>query len=68
MIKDKFYIAVMTLNSNANFTYKGNPPTTEDEYNNVNWITGVNEQGEDVFGNPPSEITWTAVKQEMDKL
>lgn len=68
MIKDKFFIAVKTLNANANYTYTGNPPTTEEEYNNVNWITGVNEQGKDVFGNAPSEINWTKVKAEMDKL
>ena len=67
-IKDKFFIAVKTLNANANYTYQGNPPTTEEEYNNVNWITGVDEQEKNVFGNPPSEITWTKVKEEMDKL
>jgi hypothetical protein len=65
---DKFFIAVKTLNADANYTYQGNPPSTEEEYNNVNWITGVNEQGEDVFGNAPSGITWTLVKAEMDTL
>ena len=68
MSMDKFFIAVKTLNADANYTYQGNPPTTEEEYNNVNWITGVNEQSEDVFGNAPSGINWTAVKTEMDKL
>tara|TARA_R100001530_G_C4261961_1_gene140710 strand:- start:43 stop:249 length:207 start_codon:yes stop_codon:yes gene_type:complete len=68
MIKDKFFIAVKTLNANANYTYQGSSPTTEEEYNNVNWISGVNEQGEDVFGNAPSELTWAAIKAEMDKL
>jgi hypothetical protein len=68
MIKDKFFIAVKTLNVDANYTYQGNPPSTEEEYNSVNWITGVNEQGQDVFGNAPNGITWTAVKTEMDKL
>ena len=68
MIKDKFFIAVKTLNADANYTYQGNPPSTEEEYNSVNWITGVNEQGQDVFGNAPNGITWAAVKAEMDKL
>ena len=28
----------------------------------------LDEQEKNVFGNPPSEITWTKVKEEMDKL
>ena len=36
-MKDKFLIAVKTLKSDAYFTYEGNPPSTEEEYNNRFW-------------------------------
>jgi len=43
---------------------------TEEEFNKVLWKTGENEIGEAITTNtcPHSEITWTAVKAEMDKL
>ena len=67
-MKDKFLIAVKTLKSDAGYSYEGNPPSTEEEFNNVKWITNGTSTDEAIYGNSPSEITWTAVKQEMDKL
>ena len=64
---DKFYIAVKTLNSQANFTYDGDMPTNEEQFNNVKWFTSSFPE-EATYGDAPSEITWTAVKKEMDKL
>tara|TARA_R100001443_G_C3292207_1_gene163140 strand:+ start:489 stop:692 length:204 start_codon:yes stop_codon:yes gene_type:complete len=67
-MKDKFLIAVKTLKSDAYFTYEGNPPSTEEEYNNVKWITNGTSTDAANYGSAPSEITWTKVKEEMDKL
>ena len=42
---------------------------TEDDFNNINWITGVNgDTAITTKSNPHSEITWTKLKTEMDKL
>ena len=43
---------------------------TQEEFNKVLWKTGENETGEAITTttNPHSEITWAAVKAEMDKL
>ena len=68
MSKDKFYIAIKTLSPNANFSYNGDTPTNEEEFNNVKWITNGTSTNEAIYGNAPSEITWTKVKAEMDKL
>jgi hypothetical protein len=42
----------------------------ENDFNKVEWITGEDEFGRAITTkiNPHSEITWTAVKAEMDKL
>ena len=67
-MKDKFLIAVKTLKSDVYFTYEGNPPSTEEEFNNVKWITNGTSTNEATYGNAPSEITYAKVKAEMDKL
>jgi hypothetical protein len=65
---DKFYIAVKTLKSDVNFSYAGLPIETEEQFNNVQWITNGNSEAEAIVGDRPTEITWTKVKTEMDKL
>ena len=49
--------------------YKGGEPAYFD-LNKIEWTTGVDEIGSTIFTttNPHSEITWTKVKEEMDKL
>ena len=47
-----------------------NPLNTENDFNKVKWVIGKNENNEALTSTtcPHSEITWTAVKEEMDKL
>ena len=74
MIQDleKFRIAVETLKPNATFTLRYNNETEMSEtlFNNIEWVTGENsnETAITTTTNPHSEITWTKVKAEMDKL
>ena len=44
--------------------------TTEEAFNKVEWETGVDDLGSAISTTicPHSEITWTKVKEEMDKL
>jgi len=68
---DKFRIAVETLNANANFSldYTNETEMSEALFNKINWITGDNNgTAITTKTNPHSEITWTKVKAEMDKL
>ena len=66
---DKFYKALFILKPNVEATVSENI-NTEKDFNKVQWVTGVNENGTAITTttNPHSEITWTAVKAEMDKL
>jgi len=74
MIKDleKFRIAVETLKSNATFVlnYTNETEMSEALFDTVDWVTGEDEQNTAITTkiNPHSEITWTKVKAEMDKL
>jgi hypothetical protein len=74
MIKDleKFRIAVETLKSNATFVlnYTNETEMSEALFDTIDWVTGEDEQNTAITTkiNPHSEITWTKVKAEMDKL
>ena len=75
MIQDieKFRKAVVTIKSSATFVLDyGNDDTamTETLFNKVRWVTGESSDGTaiETTTNPHSEITWTKVKAEMDKL
>ena len=50
--------------------FDGTGVTTESQFNQVRWKTGEDSNGKIVTTTtcPHSEITWTAVKAEMDKL
>jgi hypothetical protein len=69
---EKFRIAVEKLKANATFTlnYTNETEMSETLFNTIDWITGADEQNTAITTktNPHSEITWTAVKAEMDKL
>ena len=70
---DKMVTAIKTLKSDVEYSYNtesGFGPSTEEEFNNIEWVIGVDDGGSAVTTTtcPHSEITWTAVKQEMDKL
>ena len=66
---EKFFTAVLTLKPNTQFSLYGEIENENDFNNNVTWNTGVDgEKAVTTKINPNSEITWTKVKEEMDKL
>tara|TARA_R100000655_G_scaffold85567_1_gene125446 strand:+ start:1371 stop:1574 length:204 start_codon:yes stop_codon:yes gene_type:complete len=66
---DKFFEAVKILRPNTQMIWE-TPIETEENFNKVEWVTGANSDNEAITTttNPHSEITWTKVKAEMDKL
>ena len=66
---NKFTKAVSILRENTEMFFYGNIETQE-EFNNVQWVTGTDDTGTAITTNtcPHSELTWTAIKTEMDKL
>ena len=67
---NKFFKAIEILKPNTEMIVHGDIVTENDFNNNVEWITGKNEIDKAITTttNPHSEITWTKVKEEMDKL
>jgi len=69
---DKFWKAIMIVKANVELTVNGDITSQEDFNNNIIWTTGTTIKNGDTATtttiNPHSEITWTAVKAEMDKL
>ena len=67
---EKFWTALRILKADAVCNVKNEIVTEEDFNNNIEWVTGVRENGSAITttNNPHSEITWTKVKAEMDKL
>jgi hypothetical protein len=65
----KACIAIQKLKEGVQFSFTGDI-VTEADFNKINWKTGVDSEGASIMTttNPHSEITWTAVKAEMDKL
>lgn len=66
---EKFVKAVRNLKANTEMAFDGEI-TTEENFNQVRWKTGEDSDGRMIYTttNPHSEITWTKVKAEMDKL
>jgi len=70
---DKMVTAIKTLKSDVEYSYNtenGFGASTEEEFNKIEWNTGVDSGGSAIVTTtcPHSEITWTKVKEEMDKL
>jgi hypothetical protein len=70
---DKFEQAIKTLKSTAQWSINySESETTINEalFNKIDWITGKDsdDTATTTTTNPHSEITWTKVKAEMDKL
>tara|TARA_B100000287_G_scaffold372717_1_gene371492 strand:+ start:731 stop:943 length:213 start_codon:yes stop_codon:yes gene_type:complete len=65
----KFVVAVRTLKADTEMAFTGEI-TTEEQFNQVKWKTGEDSDGRMISTTtcPHSEITWTKVKAEMDKL
>ena len=68
--RTKVHSSIQTLKSNAEYYFTLEAIETEDDFNQINWTTGVDENGRAITTNtcPHSEITWAKVKEEMDKL
>jgi hypothetical protein len=68
MAIDKFFEAIKILRPDTEMTWVL-PIETEEDFNKVQWTVGV-DNGKAVSNTscPHSEITWTLVKAEMDKL
>ena len=70
---EKVCSAIKTLKADAEFTFDGEINTKSD-FNKIRWVTDVDKSNADfptaVLSEtcPHSEITWTKVKEEMDKL
>ena len=66
----KFDKAIENLKPSVEFLYYGEAPTTEALFDEVEWITGVAENGEAITTtvNPHPELTWSAVNAEMARL
>ena len=66
---NKFYQAVKILKSSATCSVNGDMQN-ESDFNKVEWIAGEDKFGRAITTTtcPHSEITWTKVKAEMDKL
>ena len=70
---EKFTIAIRTLRPNTEYAYcsdAGFGARDEDEFNTIEWVIGEDEGGSAIITTtcPHSEITWTLLKEEMDKL
>tara|TARA_R100000329_G_C7554733_1_gene196092 strand:+ start:608 stop:817 length:210 start_codon:yes stop_codon:yes gene_type:complete len=69
MSMNKLVQAISNLKPDAVFSIKGKDGKEEEAFNDIDWVTGE-ENGTAIVTktNPHSELTWTAVKTEMDKL
>jgi hypothetical protein len=65
----KFNSAINTLKSGTQYVASDNIVNENDFKNKIQWVTGENNGIAITTGTcPHSEITWTKVKEEMDKL
>ena len=60
---DKLFNAIQTLKPNTPLVFRQDT-VTEETFNKIEWDV----EGSFTTTNPHSELTWTAVKAEMDKL
>ena len=66
---EKFWKAIMIIKPKVELTVNGDVTSQEDFDNNIMWNIGVDgNTAIQSTSNPHSELTWTAVKEEMDKL
>ena len=65
----KFVTAVRKLKADGEMAFNGEL-TNESEFNQVKWKTGEDSDGGMISTTtcPHSELSWSAVKTEMDKL
>jgi hypothetical protein len=66
----KFIQALRNLKNDVEYIWRGTD-INENQFNtNMEWVINTNSDGQAIIttANPHSEITWTKVKEEMDKL
>ena len=66
----KFSKAIANLKSGTEYVFHGSTPTTEELFNQVEWVTGVAENNTAITTtvNPHPELTWTAVNNKMTEV
>ena len=66
---NNFFRAVKNLKPSTPVSFSGEIETEED-FNKIGWKIGTDENGISIktTTNPHSELTWTLVKAEMDRL
>ena len=65
---DKLFNSIELLKPKTELTFSGEI-VDENTYKTIDWKTGeINGEGITTKTNPHVELTWTAVKAEMDKL
>ena len=69
MSMEKLMQSLINLKPEAVWVVKGKSGKEEEAFNDIDWVTGE-ENGTAITTktNPHSELTWTKVKEEMDKL
>ena len=67
---EKFWESIKVLKLDVQCTVNGDVLDEDDFNNNIHWNTGIDENGLAITTTtcPHSEITWTKLKAEMDKL
>jgi len=65
----KCFKAIQILKEGTECTIR-NPIDNEVNFNKIEWVIGTDDTGGAITTtiNPHSELTWTKVKEEMDKL
>jgi len=68
-VSNNFFRAVKNLKPSTPVSFSGEIETEED-FNKIGWKIGTDENGISIktTTNPHSELTWTLVKAEMDRL
>ena len=65
---EKFWKALFILKADVEATVHGDV-TSQEDFNNIDWVTGEsNGIAITTKTNPHSDLSWSAVKTEMDKL
>ena len=65
---DKLFNSIELLKPKTELTFSGEI-VDENTYKTIDWKTGeINGEGITTKTNPHAELTWTKVKEEMDKL
>lgn len=70
---DKMMTAIKKLKANVECAYHsedGWGASTEEDFNKIEWKTGEDSGGSAITTttNPHAELSWAAIKAEMDKL